>query len=140
METRTQVLELLEAGRSQAEIARLLGVSKSTVADHARRVREPDACFRRRYDWRAVQVLSAGLLPDHCQTCGISEWNGRPISLELHHVNGDGTDNRLANLEVLCPNCHSQTDTWGGARNAARAGLRLIRGGRDAAPSRDDAA
>ncbi len=41
------------------------------------------------------------------------------LSLELHHVNGDGQDNRLENLMLLCPNCHSQTDTWG-ARNKGR--------------------
>jgi hypothetical protein len=37
----------------------------------------------------------------------------------LHHVNGDKRDNRLANLALLCPNCHSQTETWG-RRNGAR--------------------
>jgi hypothetical protein len=37
----------------------------------------------------------------------------------LHHVNGDGLDNRLENLQILCPNCHAQTDTWGG-RNKGR--------------------
>jgi 5-methylcytosine-specific restriction endonuclease McrA len=34
---------------------------------------------------------------------------GRPLSMALHHVNGDGRDNRLENLQLLCPNCHSQT-------------------------------
>ena len=44
----------------------------------------------------------------------------RPLSLELHHINGVGQDKRLENLALLCPNCHSQTDTWGG-RNRDRA-------------------
>ena len=65
------------------------------------------------------RLLKAGLLPRHCQSCGISQWRGRPLSLELHHVNGHGEDNRLANLELLCPNCHSQTETYGGL-NAKR--------------------
>jgi hypothetical protein len=71
-------------------------------------------------------------LPNHCQTCGISQWRGRPLSLELHHVNGNSEDNSLANVELLCPNCHSQTDSWGG-RNR-RPALRLIRGGRERRP------
>lgn len=49
-----------------------------------------------------------------CAECGLSEWNGKFISLELHHINGVNTDNRPENLQLLCPNCHSQTDTWRG--------------------------
>ena len=44
--------------------------------------------------------------------CGISEWNGKPISLELNHINGDSGDHSLGNLELLCPNCHTQTETY----------------------------
>lgn len=47
-----------------------------------------------------------------CNKCGISEWNGLPIMLELEHINGDNRDNSRGNLELLCPNCHSQTLTW----------------------------
>lgn len=47
-----------------------------------------------------------------CNRCGISNWNGKPLRLHLEHINGDNTDNREENLEVLCPNCHSQTDTF----------------------------
>jgi predicted HNH restriction endonuclease len=44
--------------------------------------------------------------------------------MELHHVNGDGTDNRLVNLKLLCPNCHSQTANWGGRAKSARVARR----------------
>ena len=57
------------------------------------------------------RLLSAGLKENRCESCGIDSWEGRPLSLQLHHVNGEGSDNRLENLEFLCPNCHSQTGT-----------------------------
>ena len=47
-----------------------------------------------------------------CEECGCTDvWNYKSITLELHHMNGVSNDNRLENLQILCPNCHSQTDT-----------------------------
>ena len=173
VDTRAKVRQLLAEGHNQLEIARRLGVAKSTVAYHARGLGvEPDPRFTRRYDWAEVQgyydaghsarecrehfgmatdtwnnarkrgdlivraaamsidellaspnrnrnhikarLIKAGLKEERCESCGLAEWLGRPISLELHHVNGDGKDNRLGNLRLLCGNCHAQTHTWGG--------------------------
>jgi hypothetical protein len=47
-----------------------------------------------------------------CECCGNTEWLGNPINLEIHHINGDRTDNRLENLQLLCPNCHSYTENY----------------------------
>ena len=64
------------------------------------------ACLKRR-------LIKAGLVEYKCITCGLGpEWNGYPISLQLDHINGVNTDNRLKNLRILCPNCHSQTETY----------------------------
>ncbi len=59
------------------------------------------------------RLLQAGVLANCCEGCGISDWRGRSIAIQIDHVNGDRHDNRLENLRMLCPNCHSQTDTWG---------------------------
>ena len=69
------------------------------------------------------RLVRAGLKENRCEACGLSEWRGEPLSLALHHVNGDKHDNRLENLQLLCPNCHSQTDTFAG-RNRRRPGTR----------------
>ncbi len=47
-----------------------------------------------------------------CAMCGISDWCAKPLTLEIDHINGVNNDNRLANLRFLCPNCHSQTETY----------------------------
>jgi len=65
------------------------------------------------------RLQERGVLPDTCQQCGLREWRGKPLALQLHHRNGDGLDNRIENLVLLCANCHSQTENWGG-RNARR--------------------
>jgi hypothetical protein len=175
-----RVLALLESGATGAEIARALGVSKSTVSYHKRRLGHLiDTRCNRRYDWAAVQrfydaghsmterqerfgfarktfmdaaargavttraqaapiavylvagravnrthlkgrLLAEGLKRNRCEECGIADWLGRSLAMALHHVNGDGRDNRLENLRLLCPNCHSQTENFSG-RNRGRA-------------------
>lgn len=49
-----------------------------------------------------------------CQSCNLSEWLGKPITLELEHIDGNNMNDCRSNLKILCPNCHSQTDTWRG--------------------------
>jgi 5-methylcytosine-specific restriction endonuclease McrA len=60
------------------------------------------------------RLIRDGTLGTGCHICGLDEWLGEPISLQLDHINGDGKDHRLENLRFLCPNCHSQTDTFCG--------------------------
>lgn len=60
------------------------------------------------------RLIKEGLKEYKCEKCGITNWNGDEIVLELHHINGNHFDNRLENLQILCPNCHSQTPTHRG--------------------------
>jgi DNA-binding CsgD family transcriptional regulator len=184
--TRQEVHRLLRSGHSRADVARRLGLSKSTVTYHARRFgMDIDARAARRYDWKVIQryydegrsmeecrarfgfstaawssavrrgdvvsrgnampieqllaaprgrahlkrrLIKAGLLSSRCRDCGIAEWLGLPLPLELHHLNGDRHDNRLENLALLCPNCHSQTDTWGGRHGGSVSTLQPVAG------------
>jgi 5-methylcytosine-specific restriction endonuclease McrA len=57
-------------------------------------------------------LVKACIKENKCEICGISEWNGKPIQMELHHIDGDRTNHKLSNLMMLCPNCHSQTETF----------------------------
>lgn len=66
------------------------------------------------------RLIEEGLKENCCECCGLGlMWNGKPITLELDHINGISTDHREENLRLLCPNCHSQTDTFRG-RNIKR--------------------
>ncbi|HEX8855592.1 MAG TPA: LuxR C-terminal-related transcriptional regulator [Thermoleophilaceae bacterium] len=174
--------ELIASGLSRQAIARELGVAKSTVSYHARRLGEPGSPqFGRRYDWAEIgrfydaghsvrecqerfgfskqawnnavrrgdvvarprltplahllavdaprsrwnikrRLLKEGLKQARCEQCGLERWRGEPLQLALHHVNGDPEDNRLENLALLCPNCHSQTENFG-VKNVAREAL-----------------
>lgn len=49
-----------------------------------------------------------------CNCCGISEWMGKALTLELEHKDGNHYNNERSNIEMICPNCHSQTSTWRG--------------------------
>lgn len=60
------------------------------------------------------RLVQEGLLDYKCAICGISTWNNKPLVLQLDHINGVNDDHRLSNLRFLCPNCHSQTETYAG--------------------------
>lgn len=67
------------------------------------------------------RLIKEGLKEDKCELCGCSnEWNGKLLILQLDHINGNHSDNRLENLRIVCPNCHSQTETFSNKRNKKR--------------------
>jgi hypothetical protein len=67
-----------------------------------------------------LRLIRAGILDEECSSCGLPPmWQGRPMTLQLDHINGVRSDNRIENLRLLCPNCHSQTSTFAGRNTVA---------------------
>lgn len=60
------------------------------------------------------RLLYENLKEYRCERCKLTEWNGDPIPLELSHVDGNKFNNLLSNLELICPNCHAQTESYRG--------------------------
>ena len=60
------------------------------------------------------EILKEGVKEAKCECCNLSKWQNKSIPLELHHINGIHSDNRLENLQLLCPNCHALTDSYRG--------------------------
>lgn len=135
-----QLRETVDQGISLSDVLRRLGipVQSNTITCLTRRVRElnlntnhfakniPPASLPKPieiYLTKNRKVNTSGLkkrlFKEHlkhrqCESCGITEWLGQPAPLELHHIDGDKTNNTLDNLQILCANCHSLTDTYCG--------------------------
>ena len=79
-------------------------------------VLKKDSCFSQKS--LKNKIIKFKILEYKCEKCkNIGEWNNKKLILHLDHINGINTDNRIENLRFLCPNCHSQTDTYSGKNN-----------------------
>ena len=58
------------------------------------------------------KLIIDGIKEEKCERCGLSEWFNEPLSLELHHIDGNHYNNDFSNLQILCPNCHSLTQNY----------------------------
>ena len=83
----------------------------------------PENLFRKVGTNASNQTIRRYLLEYHlldyaCEGCGCNgTWQGKPITLQLHHKDGNHRNNELSNLSFLCPNCHAITDNFGGKKN-----------------------
>jgi hypothetical protein len=63
-----------------------------------------------------LKLFDCGLKENVCEKCGVHDWCGETLRCELDHIDGDRTNHSFENLRILCPNCHSQTDTYRGKK------------------------
>jgi hypothetical protein len=73
--------------------------------------------WKEKRNWETAHISSIKKwykeeMNDICEECGVGDWNGKRLPKEVDHIDGDTNNNSKDNLKLLCPNCHSQTDTW----------------------------
>lgn len=132
------ILEMISAHATKKEICNVVGCGKYALNTYFKRNNiayggHPGSGNQRHYktlsfeeyvahstahqlstDKLRKKLFNEGLKRRVCEMCGLDSWNGQPISLELHHVDGNRDNNQLENLMILCPNCHAQTPTYRG--------------------------
>jgi DNA invertase Pin-like site-specific DNA recombinase len=132
-----EVKELITKKRPRAEIARFLGIKYDTLTvyfkkygivyngnqnrrgiPHTEIRKSLEDILNNKIIYSASslkkRLIEEGLKENKCEICGISEWNGKELCLELHHKDGNHYNNNLGNLQILCPNCHSQSEHFRG--------------------------
>jgi DNA invertase Pin-like site-specific DNA recombinase len=132
-----EIQRVYDEGMAMRECRKLFGFSNSAWADAVkrgdivprdRRIPLDELLVVGRRTSRThlkARLVDAGLKENRCEICGITRWMGKPVNMQLHHKNGDGSDNRLENIQFLCGTCHSQTDTYGGRNGHRRPDRRL---------------
>lgn len=143
--SKEEINKALETAKSITGAARLMGVSYNAFARLAKKYncfitnqggkgmvkKSPrsvtreilDLVFQNKHYYTAYKLkghlFNFGLKEKRCECCGLSEWMGKEIPLELHHKNGNHHDNTWDNLQILCPNCHGQTEHYRGANKVS---------------------
>lgn len=85
------------------------GKTKLKIEDVLRKNSSSHSSYVKRF------VVLNKLIENKCSSCDLpNQWQGKELVLELDHINGDSSDNRIENIRILCPNCHSQTSTFRG--------------------------
>jgi hypothetical protein len=139
--TDQQIIEVAETSHSATQAAQRLGIQYGTYRVHALRLgvfksnQRGNGISKPKKEGAgkiAIQDILDGKHPDYqtnklrkrlfsegykekkCEICGITEWNGKELSFQLEHIDGNSYNHLLNNLMIICPNCHSQTNTYCG--------------------------
>lgn len=128
-----KILEAIESSNSMQEAANRLGIKYLGVLYRRASklgIWKPNQegkgiSKRKKYKYKEDVFIPDGLpstkalrfylekeRPWKCEQCGISEWQGKELPLQIHHIDGNHRNNVESNLKILCPNCHSITDSW----------------------------
>lgn len=129
------IIKACKESLSMASACASLRMNKNTFISHAKRI----GCYKTNMSGRGIKKkmpltpledILKGKYPEYhtyklklrlfenkikskkCEVCHKRKWLNKPIPLELHHKDGDSTNHKLNNLQILCPNCHSFTDTY----------------------------
>lgn len=108
-------LNLVPAGGNYATVNRKIAKFNLDTSHFTGQLWSKGKFLKSYEEYKSKDSLRNRLITDFgrkCQMCGTETWLGKPINLEIHHVDGNNTNNRLENLELICPNCHSFTDNW----------------------------
>lgn len=137
LELTNEILEVINSSSTITETANKLGKTRGTISRLIKRNNIDTSHFNRssyrpstpeamlvehNRTSRNNQIVKAVILRENlieykCDWCSQGpEWNGKTLTLDLDHINGNWQDDRIENLRFLCPNCHSQTETWKGSK------------------------
>lgn len=110
-----KALNLKPAGGNYANMKKILSENKIDCSHWTGQGWNKDKQLKDWTDYSRVARLKKHLIKkkEHkCECCFLSEWLSCPITLEVHHIDGDRTNNVFENLQLLCCNCHATTDNW----------------------------
>jgi hypothetical protein len=129
-----QIIEIFKSNKTLHKCAAELNMTNVTLWRRAKKLglkwSEKKISFNRVPLWEILEgmhphfqtfklknkLLAEGIFENRCDICGLDEWNGKPLNSQLDHIDGDSHNHKLENLRMICPNCHSQTDTFCGKK------------------------
>ena len=137
LEQKDQILKWIDENQSKAYMSKQLGCKQETLSRYLVKMgidysgNKSGKGFKKKASKMALvdylkkssdiqtnkirkKILEEGIKEHKCECCGLTEWMGKPIPLEIHHKDGDRSHNELSNFELLCPNCHAFTDSYRG--------------------------
>ena len=133
LEREQEIRQWIEENQPNTEIARRLNCNANTLKSYYERMNikysgnssrkgmphlerrksiEEYLCGNASNSAKRKRLIEDGIKEAKCEICQLSEWMGKPIPLELHHIDFNHHNNELSNLQILCSNCHMQAHNY----------------------------